>query len=152
MATIEEGIYALLNTNPAMRALAFTGTDSSERTASTFLDTAGNVRAYPGTIAQDAKFPALGFARAGGSRGVTMSGAENLPRTHFDFSVASTIYQDGVVIINAVIALLDGFASTLPNGVSVKLAQVTLDPHDMFDDAARCYVRYCTIEFWFTEP
>jgi hypothetical protein len=136
MASLEEGIFALLNNSAALKG------------SNLFPDASGtNCRLYPGTIAEEATLPAAAFARAGGSRQLVLGSPENLNRARFQFTVASDQYDDCVTIMDLFLNLLHGFAGALPNGVVVQLAKAVIDPIDEYSMEARLYSRHCDIEF-----
>lgn len=144
MATIEEGIFALLNANATMKA------------SSLFPDASGaNCRLYPGTIAEEATLPAAAFARVGGARSLTLNGPESPIRARFQFTVASSDqeaktgsgYDDCASQLEIILNILHGYSGQLPNGIVVQQARVVMDPIDDFNVDSKLYFRHADVEF-----
>jgi hypothetical protein len=142
--TLEEGIFSFLNQHPALTGLNFA--------TGAFFD-GTNCRIYPGQIDENAAMPALSFTSVGGPRSMTMSGPESIGRARIQFTAASLVYSEAVVLIGALIGTpgskgaLDGFTGQLPNGVVVQLARPLTEPIDTYFAEARLYARHVDVEF-----
>jgi hypothetical protein len=148
MATIEEGLFNLWNTDPGVQAVL--SPDASGT----------NCRLYPGHIPEEATLPAAAFARAGGRRGLNITGPDGLIRARFQISVASSDqeakngsgYDDCAIVLEALTNKAHGFSGALPNGVIVQQIQAMTEPIDDFNAEAKLYFRHQDIMVVFENP
>jgi hypothetical protein len=139
-ATIEEGLFGLLNASQDIQAVLAP-------------DAGGiNCRLYPGHIDERATLPAAAFARAGGSRQLVQTGPDGLISARFQFSAADTTYDACQQVMDAIALKLHGFTGELPNGVLVSLISMSGEMIDDFDIEARLYARHCDFDVVYVDP
>jgi hypothetical protein len=143
--SFEEGLFAWLDQRPEFQALTFSN-------GAFFDGTHCNI--WPGTIAEKAPLPAMGFARVGGpSPGLNMSGADGVNRARIQFTAIGAIYADPATLIGVLCgvpgtkSLLHGFKGEFPNGVVIQLARQMMEPIDSYVAEIRTYLRHVDFEF-----
>lgn len=141
MATIEEGLFSLLNNSEDIQAVLAPDAGGT------------NCRLYPGHIAEEASLPAAAFARAGGSRQLVQTGPDGLISARFQFTSAALIIDDCIAVMDAIALKLHGFTGDLPNGVRV--SQILMSGEmidDAFDIEERLYARHCDFDVVYVDP
>jgi hypothetical protein len=139
-ATVEEGIFSLLNNAASVQAVLAPDGGGT------------NCRLYPGTIAEEAALPAAAFARVGGRRQLTVGGPEALIRARFQFTTAAQTYDECVTAMEALIGILHGYSGAFPNGIVVQQISMLGDLIDEFDIGSRMYARHCDFEVIYNDP
>lgn len=135
--TLEEGLFSFLNARAELQALTFA--------SGAFFD-GTNCRIYPGTIAEDALFPALAYTAIGGTRSLTMSGRQGVRSARIQFTALSTVYSENATLIETLLSFLDGFSGSFAGGAAVEQARALGEPVDQYIGEARLYVRHCDFE------
>lgn len=138
MANIETGIFGLLDANASMQALLLDATS-------------GHCKIFPVLIPEQISFPAVAYVRISGSRELTLNGSDGFITARFQFLSNSTIPDDNTSVIDALIAVLHGFAGPLPGGAVIQMSNLARDPMDDYDPAARLYMRHCDFEIIYNE-
>jgi hypothetical protein len=133
---LKDGIFALLNANPDIRALSFS--------TGSFLDSGSEVRIYPGIIPEEAMLPAAAFVFVGGTApGLNMAGSDGRASARIQFSATGDNYDDATLLLGVISTVLHGFKGQTPNGPIVQLSKQLNEPFDEFIAEARLYLRHC---------